>query len=248
MAVGSLQFNFRNQTYLFKFRLVFTLLCLSLFILCCFLGVWQLHRYAHKKALITEYQARLTAPAKPFKEIAEEPNLQFQRVYLSGEYLNEQTMLVQNRFYHDQLGFEVLTPLRIFGEKKLVLIDRGWVQKPPQAALPKIQSVNGKQDIQGYIKLLDEYQFILGENILLPNNKPLVLQRIDMNDIRRVTEQPFYPFILRLDAGQSHGFVRDWTIATVTPERHMGYAIQWFALALVLLIAYLCFCCERKEI
>ncbi len=247
MAVGSLQFNFRHQTYLFQFRVVFTLLCLFLFSICCLLGIWQLHRYTYKKILLNQYHERLTAEVKPFREIAEQSNLQFQHVNVAGEYLSNETMLVQNRFYHDQLGFEVLTPFRVFGEKKLLLVDRGWVQKPLQQVLPEIPSVDGKQNIQGYIKLLDEYQFILGDNILEPDDKPIIMQRIDMNDISATLQQRFYPFILRLDPAQSNGFVRDWTIATVTKERHMGYAVQWFALALVLLIAYFCFSFERKE-
>lgn len=233
-------FHFRQNTYCFKFRRGFSLLCLFLFILCIALGQWQLHRYAYKKTLLATYQKRLHEKPQDFQIIVSQQDLQFQPVKIAGEYVNSLTMLIQNRFYHDEPGFEVLTPLKISGDKKLLLVDRGWIKNPD--ILPVLK----KQEITGHIKLLDEYQFILGDNLLQPDKKPYVLQRVDINEISQITHQAFYPFILRLDANQENGFVRDWTIVTVMPARHMAYAIQWFALALVLLIAYLCFCFEKR--
>lgn len=246
--VGLLQFHFRKKHYLFKFRWVFSLLCLFLFCLCIVLGVWQLHRYAFKKTLLQTYQQRLTDVPKDFKAIADTHDLQFQSVKMQGHYINAFTVLLQNRFYHDELGYEVLTPLQIPNDKKLLLIDRGWIKKPVNQLYPVIQDNTKKQDVTGHIKLLDEYQFILGANILEPDKKPLVAQRIDINELSQITHQSFYPFILRLNANENDidHFVRDWTIVTVMPSRHMAYAIQWFALALVLLIAYFCFCFEEN--
>lgn len=244
----SLQFRFNNKTYSFTFRIGFFLLCLFLFALTISLGMWQLKRYDFKKTLLNTYQARLTSSPKHFLQLTDPiEKLQFQRIIVEGDYLNELTFLQQNRYYHDQMGFEVITPLRIPGQQKLLLVDRGWIPKSHNQIVPSIENVNGRQSLVGYIKLLDEYQFILGKNILDPTIKPTLIQKIDVNEMSQLMQQSFYPFILRLDASQSHGFIRDWTIATVLPQRHMAYAVQWFALALVLLIAYFGFCCERVE-
>ena len=241
----SLKFQLHQRTYVFKFKLVFSLLCLSLFCLCCVLGVWQLHRYAYKKNLIVNYQQRIKAAPIDFQTVLRQGDLQFKRIKIDGQYLNQLTVFIQNRFYHDELGFEVLTPLQIVGEKTLLLVDRGWIKK---SNINSLVPVTAQQKITGYLKLLDEYQFILGKNVLQPNQKPLVLQRIDTKDLSQITHRDFYPFILRLSPDATNGYVRDWTIISVTPERHLAYAVQWFALALVLLIAYFCFCYERKEL
>ncbi|EKD72598.1 MAG: hypothetical protein ACD_45C00630G0004 [uncultured bacterium] len=241
------QFHFRKHSYVFKVKIGFFVLCFMLFSLCLALGVWQLHRYANKKTLLATYHARLHGAPLAFAKLTHAHDLQFQSVFVEGQYLNQFTMFVQNRFYHDALGYEVLTPLHILRDKKLLLVDRGWVPKPPDKSLPSIQNTDGMQQVKGYIKVLDEYQFILGKNILQDQLTPLVMQKIDMNEISRVLQQSFYPFILRLDASQSHGFVRDWIITTMLPERHMAYAVQWFLLAIVLCIAYFCFCCERTN-
>jgi cytochrome oxidase assembly protein ShyY1 len=34
-----------------------------------------------------------------------------------------------------------------------------------------------------------------------------------------------------LDSGVPDGYVREWTVPGTTPDRHLGYAVQWFALA-----------------
>lgn len=241
-------FRFRQQTYLFTFRIGFFSLCLFFFCLFFVLGMWQLHRYHYKKTLLATYQSRLTAAPQSFLELTNSPieNLQFKIIKTTGYYINNQTMLLQNQFYQDQIGFDVLTPFRLVGEKKLLLVDRGWIAQPKNKILPTItNTISKKQTITGYIKLLNEYQFTLGENILNPSASPIVMQKIDIKKLNQITHQDFYPFILRLNPAAPLGFVREWPIATSLPERHMAYAVQWFAMALVLLIAYLCFCCER---
>jgi len=145
----------------------------------CWLGVWQVHRYHFKKNLLSTYQQRLIAAPKPFLQVADSADgLQFQPVWATGRYLNALTMLVQNQFYQDRVGFHVLTPLQIPGEKKLLLVDRGWIQQGDNQKLPGIDAVIGDVKITGDIKLLNEYQFTLGKNILEPDVLPLVMQKL----------------------------------------------------------------------
>ncbi len=241
------QFNFRHQAFAFKFKMGFFILCLFFFILFCMLGVWQLHRYAYKKTLLVHYQQAIQAKYQPFTQlIISKKDLAFQKTQVQGEYLNQLTMFLQNRFYHDQLGYDVLTPFRIKNDSTLLLIDRGWVagsaNKIPADIPPALQN-----SALGYIKLLNEYQFMLGENILNFDKKSIVMQKIDTVQLGKILHQSFYPFVLRLSADESAGFIRDWPIVMFMPERHMGYAIQWFVMAIVLLIAYCGFCLERLK-
>ena len=240
-----LRFRFFKQIYLFKFRVGFSLLCLFFLVLFCVLGVWQLHRYHYKQELLAAFEQREAAPPTSLSQLVN--YVQFQSAKVDGTYLNQFTMLVQGRFYKSQLGYEVLTPLQIPGEKKLLLVDRGWIAQPADQSLPHIAEVNDAQHIVGYIKLLNEYQFILGKNILQPTQTPLVMQKINIDEISQYTHQEFFPFVMRLSASQPYGYIRDWTITSVDPQRHVGYAIQWFLMAMVLFIAYFCFCCEREK-
>lgn len=245
-AAQSIEFQLCKKTYRFIIRPGFSILCLFFFVTFCVLGNWQLHRYHYKKNLEVEYQQHLNSKPKPFIQIIKSnTTLQFQPVSIEGDYINGLTMLIQNQFYHDEIGYEVLTPVHIIGEKKLVWIDRGWVKQTGNSLPPAIEEVKGMQHLTGYIKLLDEHHFILGKNILNETMTPIVMQKMDIEELQRITHQTYYPFIVRLNAGAAHGYVRDWTITAVIPERHMGYAVQWFVMAAVLFIAYFCFCLER---
>lgn len=226
--------------YVCKLRPGFLLFCLFFIVLFCVLGVWQLHRYHYKNNLLATYQHRQTMTPVPFQQLIKSTDdLQFQSVKVQGRYKNELTMLMQNRLNKGKVGFEVLTPLQIQGDKKLLLVNRGWVPTPT------FSPVDGEQNITGYIKLLNEYQFTLGSNIANPKATPIVMQRIDVDELSQITHESYYPFILRLGATEPNGYVRNWIITAGIPQRHMAYAVQWFAMAFVLLIAYLCFCCER---
>jgi len=238
-----MQLQLGQRSFQFKFSIGFSFLCLFFVGLFLILGGWQLQRYHYKKDLLLAYQQRQLSTPKTLAEITEPNAFPFQPVTVKGNYINSLTMLVQNQFYKDQLGFEVLTPLHITDDVPLLLIDRGWI--PASSGTPVIADVLEPQDIVGVIKLLNEYQFTLGENILKPNEMPLVMQKMDIDEISRLTGRSFYPFILRLNESAPHGFVRHWVITSVMPERHMGYAIQWVVMALVLLVAYLAYCFER---
>lgn len=242
----SLRFGFRQQQYILRCRIGFLLFCLFFISLFCALGQWQLYRYYFKQNLLASYHERAAAvPVSLISVVATQKDLQFQRVSIQGRYLNNQTLLIQNRFYNEQPGFEVMTPLQVVGQNKIVLIDRGWIAKPHDAALPVIPPAVDQPQVVGSIKLLNESQFILGPNILQPKQKPIVIQKIDINEIGAITHAEFYPFIVRLGAEEKNGFVRDWTIIAVNPERHLGYAFQWFLMAIALAIAYVCFCLEK---
>jgi surfeit locus 1 family protein len=222
---------------------------LCFFIIFCLLSYWQFNRYEYKKSLLAEQHSRLLSSPKPFLTVANlaDSQLQFQTVKVQGYYLNHLNILMQNEYYHDQLGYEVLTPLKIKGNDKLLLIDRGWVKAINNLTPPKIANISGQQQIAGYIKTLNENKFTLGKNILNPDVYPLVIQKISFAELSQITKQSFYPYILRLNASAPNGFIRDWIISTMSPARHLGYAIQWLLMALALLIAYFCFSSQQVK-
>jgi surfeit locus 1 family protein len=242
--MGKIHFQFWRQRYVLKFNPGFILVCAVVFALFCYLGEWQIHRYHFKQDLLRAYQQNKLKAPLPFSQIKDEKNISpFQRVAVDGHYINELTVLLQNRPYKDQIGFEVITPLKIGDEKFLLLVDRGWVAGNPVA--PAVKAVKDEQQISGEIKLLNERQFILGKNILNPAATPLVMQKMDVKELENVTHQEYYPYLLRLSADRPNGFIRDWVVTVGLPERHLGYAVQWFVMGLALLIACFCFCCEK---
>jgi cytochrome oxidase assembly protein ShyY1 len=45
--------------------------------------------------------------------------------------------------------------------------------------------------------------------------------------------------VVLLDAGEPDGYLRQWQAPGFPPIRHIGYAVQWFGLALTLFVIYI---------
>jgi cytochrome oxidase assembly protein ShyY1 len=83
--------------------------------------------------------------------------------------------------------------------------------------------------------------------------------RMDLPEIARALRLPtgVAPRVLRLDPQREHGDAgamlapgeRDLDILpnTLTPERHLGYAVQWFGLALTVLVVALVLTFRTKK-
>ena len=48
--------------------------------------------------------------------------------------------------------------------------------------------------------------------------------------------EPFAPYQLRLDQSSLGALQTGWATVSVQPAKHTGYAVQWFVMAVVLLI------------
>ena len=59
-----------------------------------------------------------------------------------------------------------------------------------------------------------------------------------LEDLERALGQQVFPWIILLDADQADGYVREWRPSVFPPERHLAYAVTWFALALTVAIAW----------
>jgi surfeit locus 1 family protein len=67
---------------------------------------------------------------------------------------------------------------------------------------------------------------------------PRRLSYPDLATVRRVYGEAVDPAIILLDASANDGYLRDWKPGGLPPERHFGYAVQWYGLALALAVIY----------
>src|SRR5262245_39452849 len=120
------------------------------------LGVWQLGRLQERRALNAEIAGRVEQP--PI-ELSNGPvdvdDMEYRPVVASGTFDFSQEILLRNRALNGAPGYHVLTPLRIAGSEKAVLVDRGWI--PYEAASPELRSVyatpDGTVTVRGLIRL-----------------------------------------------------------------------------------------------
>jgi surfeit locus 1 family protein len=174
-------------------------------------------------------------------------DLQHRAASASGRYDTAHQFLLDNKIYGGRVGYHLLTPLRLGDSGAAVLVNRGWI---PLGAgrdlLPDPRVGELSRQVSGRIKIPADDTFMLGEEELR-SGWPYRVQRIDVANMAKELDYMLLPVVLLLDPQQPDGFVRDWNSLPFGPERNVGYAVQWFGLALALMIIYLVVNTRRIE-
>ncbi len=200
------------------------------------LGAWQLRR-ADEKALMFERFAtggglpELVAPIDD-REVEEH---RYRRVELRGRYVSSRQLLLDSMTHQGRAGYQVLTPLRT-RDGGLVLVNRGWVAgDADRRILPRLEVGEAARVVRGRLDALPRP----GLKLEAPGGSagwPQVVFFPTFEELEARLEEPIARYQLLLDSQAPEGFVREWRPRTLTPERHVGYAIQWFSFAGVLLV------------
>ena len=186
------------------------------------LGLWQWERAADKR----DYLARLAAAPRIESPVAAPPA--GAQLVLTGEYLAEQTLFLDNRIHDGRLGVAPLTPLRD-AEGRLWLIQRGFLPTGPSREPPAVETPTGVVTLAGRWQKAGASAPLFG-----PNREGSRVQRIDLSAWQLDTEFAYAGW-LHLEQGPGH-LASWWQPSVVPPERHLGYAVQWWGLALAALI------------
>jgi surfeit locus 1 family protein len=206
------------------------------------LGVWQLHRAGWKQGLIDQHaENALQAPVGLKTLLARGETLEYHPVVARGRYDLEHQLLLDNRTHNGYAGYHVLTPLYLSDSKDVVLVNRGWVPLgSDRAQLPELPGTPDELMVYATINLPPEKLFRLDEAEEDNAGWPKVVQQLKMSQLEQLLGHPLIPVILMLDPKDEYGFVREWkAVYGISPDKHRAYAMQWFTLALVLLIIYI---------
>jgi surfeit locus 1 family protein len=203
------------------------------------LGIWQLSRAADKladqEAVQLEYQVKaVRLEAIPDAQLqAADDSLQHRHVQITGTYENDHSLLLIAQFYDGQLGYSVVTPLRLQSNGKLVLVNRGWITALVQpGGKPGIQPYNGPVTVTGQIHLTQPRPQAYAEQ-LDSSNWPIRMRYLDFRTINEQLKEPVYPVEVRLAEDQAGGLIRHWPAVHININQNLSYALQWFALALL---------------
>ena len=209
-----------------------------LFALLCSLGFWQLDRAAGKEAALARFEAARSTVLDE-TVFGREP-VEFTRVDLDGRYDPAHQFLQDNRTWRGRSGYHVLTPFRT-ASHGAVLVNRGWVPADPdRSSLPEIAAPRGPVRLEGTVRLPREDLFVLGDTGYSAPGWPRVVQRVELDTMQHSLGYPLADWLVALDPAAPHGYLREWKATPgLTPDRHRGYAFQWFALAAALFAIWL---------
>lgn len=201
---------------------------------CVRLGFWQLHRLEERRALNTMLAGRLSAPAQDVRVFLRGPaDASYRRASSTGVYDFTNEFAVGGRTHEGSPGVNIITPLRIAGTDTAILVNRGWVYAPDAmiADLTRWREPAAAR-VSGY--LLDIPRGQRGP-VTTPSSTRS-LRHLDRDSLARRLPYPIAPFVLVVtDVTSGAG---DSVPARLPPPLldegpHLGYAIQWFAFALI---------------
>jgi len=226
-----------QQRVSFKWQINFAMLFFAAIFLplTITLGLWQLHRADEKQALLTEYEGRAEAMPVAIEAIDLSMDHQYRRVSVKGQMLNDRTLLLENRVRNGRPGFEVITAVEIAPQLWL-WVNRGWIPGSlDRSELPQVPTVTELAHLRGHLYSALDKPFTVGEEVWR-EDWPQVMQNFDGDLLSERLGKEIYPYILRLDQDSPAALKTGWEIVNVMPEKHLGYALQWFAMAVALLI------------
>lgn len=214
-----------------------TLVVLALLPLLLGLGFWQLQRAEEKRVLLAEQATRSQEPALELRELEAVDDPAFRRVRLVGEFDGEHSLLLDNRQRGGRVGVELLQPFLDRPSGRWVLVNRGWLPWPQRATPPAFDTPQGELQLQVTVYRPAGQAFLLGDGA--PGaGWPRLVNAVDAPALWRELGRDGLAAELRLAPGPA-SYVGNWPVVAVGPEKHLGYAVQWFALAATLLGLYL---------
>ena len=229
------------------FIFLFSLLVFALLIK---LGFWQLDRAAQKdlrleKMYLYQQQASINLndilklmTQKGSEEVSYE-EINDLPVRLSGTFENKHKFLLDNQVNKGSLGYRVIQLFRDKVSDVTVLVNLGWVQGGiDRSFIPELADINGQISFSGKVRVI-EPSIVLEDDVLQTDSWPQRIQSIDINKISKLLAQPLLPFVVYVDNSESLGYIKEWVPIVMPPEKHRGYAFQWFSLALAWFILIL---------
>lgn len=215
----------------------FVLLALSLFCIAILvgLGVWQIERREWKLDLIGRVEQRIHAPATAAPGPLEWSRVtarthEYERVRLSGSYLNDRETFVQAVTTLGG-GFWVVTPFRT-DAGFVVLVNRGFV--PPDRKAPaarRADLIEGATTVTGLLRISEPGGGFLREND--PAHDRWYSRDVAaIAALRGLTDAA--PFFVDADAIAGAAWPRGGLTVVSFRNSHLVYALTWFGLAAML--------------
>jgi surfeit locus 1 family protein len=216
-----------------------TLLTIALIAMLLALGRWQLHRAAEKRVLFDAFTAGSDATRSI--DLATPKLPRYQHVEASGHYDATRQILIDNMVNGERAGYFVITPFALQAGGWL-LVNRGWVPLgASRAERPSIPVGADVRRIRGRADNLPSPGIHMGTPAPLGPPYPVVANFPQHAELAKLLDESHWvnaAEVLDLDAAEPNGYVRQWSAPGFAPIRHIGYAVQWFGLALALAVIY----------
>jgi surfeit locus 1 family protein len=220
------------------------------------LGIWQLDRLEKRRAFNARVLAQIDQPPLELKGEALKDdlyNMEYRQILLRGEYNHSQEVALRSQYWQNQWGVHLVTPLHIEGSDLTVLVDRGWIPAEDFESGDWSRFAEpGTVIVRGVIRrpqVKADYGS-RSDPTPAPGQAPLrAWNFVNISAISQQATTPLLPVYIQQspDPAWSGLPYRSQPDLELSEGPHMGYAIQWFGFAALLVFGYPFFI-RRQEI
>ena len=218
---------------------------LVLFALLVNLGSWQLGRAGEKSALASRWEARAAMPAMAPEVLLPtrhppKPLRHSLTVRCGGRHLLRRIITCCSTTVCTAAGpgiTSLRSPNRTPASSRLNL---GWLAgDPSRRTTPTPTLPTGPVELEGRIYVPSGAPLMM-QKPEPPATLPATVQTLYWDNWQRSLEalsgRAVFPYEVRIQPDSPHALVAEWTVVNQSPSKHIGYAVQWFAMAAVLVI------------
>ena len=213
------------------------------------LGYWQLARMHEKQAMLDAVQAVLAQKrSRPLAAAGDATRTtDYDWAVGEGRFADAPALLLDNQSRNERPGVRAYRLFRPAAGAPL-LVELGWLPLAGDRRMPQIAPIPGQRRIAGL--LMPPPSHGLAAAVAQPQaDGTIVATAVDAPGLPALLGQRALPErVLRLDPALPLGYARDLDILpnTLPPQRHLGYAVQWFALAAAVLATALLLTFRRR--
>lgn len=231
-------------------RLALSVLGLLLVLGFARLGYWQLSREAGKREQLEQAaQALAAAPAGLAAALAA-PDTGPARVEGLARFTATPRLWLDNQRRGQQVGMRLYCAATPVDGEQPLLVDLGWLPVAPDRSLPAVDCPRGEHRLAGLLVPPPAVGLRLGPG-LVEQGGAWLATRLDPAEVSAAwsARPALAARVLRLDPSVPLGHERDLALLenTLTPEKHRGYAVQWFGLAVATLVILIVLNLRRRH-
>ncbi len=196
------------------------------------LGAWQVSRGLDKRA-----DQQLFQDETGFSAWRHGMDVRpYRRLKATGRYDADHQVLLENIVINSRFGLYVVTPLKGLDGEPVLLVNRGWIEKPLNAELDvsRLDVPAGNVTVRGRAGWLPRAGMKMGDAFTPGDDWPKTAVYPSLEEVSAALGRDVQPLVLLMDSEEEHGFLRNWAPNEFGPGKHFGYALQWFAMGAVL--------------
>ncbi len=224
-----------------KTRIVVLVLAAALFSGFCALGYWQVERRAWKLDLIERVDARVhgdavTAPMRDDWENVSRARDEYRKVSVTGTYRHDLESQVYTATDYGA-GYWVMTPL-LRGDGTIIMINRGFV--PIEQRSPDTRPngmVEGEVTVTGLLRINEPVGTFMRDNV--PEDNRWYSRDVHAMAAKRgLNATNVAPYFIDGDGAENPTKLPLGGLTKIRfPNNHLSYALTWFGMALLTLVA-----------